>query len=84
MNEVHIAEARINVFIKPKNMFWLDCLTLSQDQVMLLVAVRMGHLAVLWKGREIGGTSEDRDSVVQFGRTFSLVPCIALHPPTTS
>ena len=34
---------------------------------MLLVALKMAHLAVVWKGREIGGTSEDRDSVVQFG-----------------
>ena len=46
---------------------WFGGLAPWQDQVMLLVALKMAHLAVVWKGREIGGTSEDRDSVVQFG-----------------
>ena len=41
---------------------------------MLLVALKMAHLAVVWKGREIGGTSEDRDSVVQFGSPLARAP----------
>ena len=51
-----------------------------QDQLMLLVTLKMAqHLALVGKGREIGRTSGDRDSVVQFGSQPPLVPGPSTH-----
>ena len=58
-----------------QNMFqlvWLANLTRSGHACggpeLKMMPLELAHLAVqVGKGREIGGTSEDRDSVVQFG-----------------
>ena len=45
-----------------------------------MMPLELAHLAVqVGKGREIGGTSEDRDSVVQFGSQPPLVPGPSTH-----
>ena len=50
---------------------------------MLLVTLKMAqHLALVGKGREIGRTSGDRDSVVQFGNPLCERESTHLLPPS--